>query len=148
LTNLAELLSSGMRRGEHPLRIRVDAEPLWMSTKAATSLSLAVNELLTNAAKHNKRNGKKGETSHDAIEINLQRQNEKVLVAVQDYGPGFPPEFDPVADAHIGLQLVLTLVEHDLRGAASFSNHFDQEEGKLPAGGRVEILFSEQSLPE
>ena len=59
-----------------------------MSTKAATSLSLAVNELLTNAAKHNKRNGRKGETSHDAIEVRLQRQNDTILVAVAGLRPG------------------------------------------------------------
>ena len=148
LTNLAELLSLGMRRGEHPLRIQMDVEPLWLSTKAATSLALAVNELLTNAAKHHEPIGREGAANHDAIEVRLLRQNGDVLVTVQDHGPGFAPDFDPVMDANLGLQLVLTLVGHDLHGAVSFANHFDPGNGERPAGGRVEITFSEQSLPE
>lgn len=125
LTNLARLLAPSMGRGDRPLPIRVTAESVWMPTKAATSLALAVNELLTNAAKHNTTSETDEESRHDAIEVSLWREEETVHVAVQDHGPGFPPQFDPVLDANIGLQLVHTLVQHDLRGAVTFTNRDD-----------------------
>jgi PAS domain S-box-containing protein len=148
LTNLAELLSVGMRSGNSSLPIRVDAEPIWMTTKAATSLALIVNELLTNSAKHNDRIGRENLATHEAIEVSLHRQGEDICVAVQDYGPGFPSDFDPTVDGHIGLQLVTTLVEHDLHGSITFANSSDQENGKKVCGGRVAITFSERSVPE
>ncbi|HLK59248.1 MAG TPA: GAF domain-containing protein [Chthonomonadaceae bacterium] len=145
LTNLAELLSKGMRVGKQALPIRVEVEPVWLSTKAATSLALIVNELLTNAAKHNELIGREG-LNNEAIIVRMWRQEETVHIAVEDSGPGFAPDFAPAEVAHIGLELVLTLVEHDLRGSVAFSNRFPPEDGTPAWGGRVEIAFAEQPL--
>jgi two-component sensor histidine kinase len=35
---------------------------------------------------------------------------------VKDNGPGLPAGFDPVRDANVGLQVVRTLAERDLKG--------------------------------
>lgn len=152
LTNLAELLAPGMRSKEQPLPVHVDVEPLWIPTKAATSLALAVNECCVNAAKHYHPIDR-GAQDTDAIEIKLRRRDDHIHLVIQDAGPGFPPGFDPEKDAHIGLQLVQVLVTHDLCGTVSFSNRTDSNRteathGNPSSGARVEIVFSEHNLPD
>ena len=131
LTNLVELLATGMKTAERSTPIHVETEEAWIPTKAATALALAVNELVSNAEKHSRRyreqrrNHREDGESHDAIEVRLTKHNQEVHVVVQDCGPGFPPDFNPARHANIGLELVQTLVRHDLHGSISFSNRAD-----------------------
>ena len=144
LVNLGRLLTSGMSIGQPQMRIDVDAEPLEMSTRTATSLALAVNEILTNAAKHQAPPLSTGDAEARGayvIAVSLRRIDDMVSVAVKDPGPGFQPGFDPDRDAGIGLRLIQTLAGHDLRGSARFSNIFDPAQPSRPAGAQVEILF-------
>lgn len=144
LTNLGRLLSASMSAGPQQMRIVVQAEPVEMSTKTATALALAVNELLTNAAKHQNAIREGGvAATHDAetIKVILQQSQDNLVVTVQDAGPGFPPDFDPVRHANIGLQLVQTLVGHDLHGTARFENLLSPDDPAAVLGGRVEIVF-------
>jgi PAS domain S-box-containing protein len=143
--NLSELLSSGMSSGQQQTQIAVNANPVEMTTKTATALALAINELLTNAAKHQKPSG---ETSLRAntILLTLRREDDRVLVEVQDSGTGFPPNFNVRRDANIGLQLVRTLIEHDLHGSIQFRNVTDAQGNIL--GGRVEIAFPASACDE
>ena len=41
---------------------------------------------------------------------------------VTDDGPGFPPDFDPVLSAHMGLELVERLSRWDLKGQIRYEN--------------------------
>ncbi|HZP81460.1 MAG TPA: PAS domain S-box protein [Chthonomonadaceae bacterium] len=144
LTNLGRLLSASMSAGPQQTRIGVQAEAIEMSTKTATALALAVNELLTNAAKHDNTVREGGlAASHDAdtIQVVLQRDGDNILVSVQDSGPGFPPDFDPARHASIGLQLVQTLVGFDLHGAVRFENVLAPGDSAAVLGGRAEIVF-------
>ena len=143
LTKLVELLSAGMKTAERPAPIRVQAEKVWIPTKAATALALTVNELVSNAEKHSRALNREDLNSHDAIEVRLTQQNGTVRVSVQDSGPGFLPNFNPNVHANIGLELVLTLVRHDLHGSITFSNRADLEENAGTRGGYVEIVFAE-----
>ena len=148
LTKLVELLSVGIRTAERLTPIRVQAEPLWIPTKAATALALAVNELISNAVKHNRNIDREDLQGHDAIELRLTKHMGEVRVLVQDSGPGFPANFNPKLHANIGLELVLTLVQHDLHGSVFFSNRADQAENASASGGRVEIIFPEHVVSE
>ncbi len=179
LTRLVDLLGASMRTLDRPDPIHVAAEQAWIPTKAATSLALAVNELVSNAAKHNPKTGRKsnqqsgGEnTTHSqAIEVRLEKRVGSIHVTVQDSGPGFPIGFDPRRDANIGLELVLTLVRHDLHGDVTFSNISSSDvssdadsnadngarndrpndtlnENARIQGGRVEIIFPENVVSE
>lgn len=144
LTNLGQLLSFSMSAGRQRLRIEVDAEPVEMVTNTATSLALVVNELVTNAAKH--QSSGKAADSNEAQEsgvicVNLRRIEENIVVTVQDAGPGFPVEFNPSLHAHVGLELVQTLVSHDLHGSIHFGNGTAPADPGENRGGRVEITF-------
>ena len=147
LTKLGFLLGAGLGTAEQNNRIEVLTEPALIPTKAATSLALAVNELVSNSLKHSRKTNRE-DAGHDAaITVKLWKQNEDIHVSVRDAGPGFAPDFDPKRHANIGLELVLTLVRHDLRGSIAFSNVAAPEGGGI-GGGRVEIVFSENVLSE
>jgi PAS domain S-box-containing protein len=145
LTNLAKLLSQGMRMDDRPLPIQVEAQSLEMPTKSATALALAVNELLTNAAKHNVAAETDGEVTE--IELSLTCDGANILVVVRDHGPGFASDFDPAHHAHIGLELVQTLVTHDLRGRILFGNAL-AEDGLGVEGARIEICVPLSGIAE
>ncbi|MCW3097417.1 MAG: Phytochrome, two-component sensor histidine kinase [Chthonomonadaceae bacterium] len=141
-SKLAGLLSSSMGTRARRLPIQVEAQSIEMATKSATSLALAVNELLTNAAKHSDIEEK------SAIHLWLNRDDRIVHVTVEDNGPGFARGFDPSQQAGIGLNLVLTLIQHELRGSVRFSNVMESETAGGQRGARVEISFPVSSLEE
>ena len=145
LTSLVELLSPGLKTMEHPVPILLQTEAVLIPTKAATALALAVNELISNAVKHNRILDREDARSYEAIEVNLTKQNGSIHVTARDNGQGFPSGFNPKQDANIGLELVYTLVEHDLHGAITFSNRGGKDEDSDEHGGNVEIVFGEDA---
>ncbi|HZT41963.1 MAG TPA: GAF domain-containing protein [Chthonomonadaceae bacterium] len=148
LSRLVTLLTTslGLLPSERP--IHLNAEPVWLPTKAATAMALIVNELVSNAIKHGQPPERKDNTRYGTIQICLTRQEPEVLLSVQDEGPGFPPDFDPIQHAHVGLELVLTLVTNDLQGTLVFSNVPGEGANRPVAGGRAEVIFPERPLSE
>ena len=146
LNNLGRLLSLGLRAGQKSTSIQVEAESVEMPTSLATSLALVVNELLTNAVKHQ---GKRSEglLIESSITVRMARRATDVVVFVSDNGPGFPPGFDPAMDANIGLQVVETLVAHDLSGRVVFGNTTEENGGQVK-GALVEVAFPLSRLVE
>jgi len=146
LGNLVDLLAgSGIAA-----RITLSADSVWLSTQAATSLALIVNELISNAHKH----GTLGDhsdtllsrnSSNDGISVRFWQHESSLVLEVDDSGPGFPMGFDVNQHANLGLALVQSLVENDLRGQLTFGLAPTSSGGSLPgktAGGRVRIEFS------
>ncbi len=146
LTRLVELLSLGMQAAHRSTILTLTTEEIWLPTKAATSVALAVQELVTNAEKHS-RTQRGSEAAAGKIEIALKTQNGAVHVLVKDNGPGFPPEFSPALHANIGLELVSILVGHDLQGTLFFTNDLS-EDGERVLGGKVEFMFSADVVSE
>jgi two-component sensor histidine kinase len=104
------------------LDIQIQGEALLLPSRAATSLTLVVNELLQNALEH----AFQGRTSGRVV-INLGRSPEEIIVLVQDDGIGLPQEHTP----GLGLEIAETLVQDDLRGRIKFN--------RLPQGTEVSI---------
>jgi two-component sensor histidine kinase len=86
---------------------------------------LIANELVANALKH----------GNDSVELSLAVQNDQVVLEVCDDGPGFPAEFNALANANTGLELVESLVVTDLLGEARFEN-------RIEGGARVRVVFA------
>lgn len=82
----------------------------------ATSLALVVAELAHNAIEH----GLKGRDT-GTVSVAMRRVPGELLLSVRDDGVGLPAGFDPVADANLGLEIVRTIVQDDLRGTLVFS---------------------------
>lgn len=152
LAKLVAMLEVTLGTSETPRPIRLEAASLSIPTRPAISLALVANELITNAAKHSVTKTSEDPTGQEAtLYVRLQVQREEAHLSVQDNGPGFPPNFDPIRDAHIGLELVQTLVANDLKGSISFRNRAGSSDpaGGLEArGASVEITFSPDRLTD
>ncbi len=99
------------------LDVRIEGDDASLPSQQATSLALVVNELLQNAMEHAFPGRSRGQV---AIFLTLGR--EALRVEVRDDGVGLPDGFSPGRSADLGLQIVHTLVQDDLKGRISFTN--------------------------
>ncbi len=105
-------------------QIRLVAAEVSLPLRQATTLTILMNELISNAIKHGKGN----------ILVRFVAEESSLLLQVTDEGPGFPENFDPKRAANTGLDLIESLSRHDLGGHAEYANR--------PEGGaRVSIHF-------
>jgi two-component sensor histidine kinase len=105
-------------------RIAWDAGDINLPLGQSTSLTMLVNELVSNAMKH----------GHGEISLRLTGDEKSAVLEVMDHGPGFPQGFDPRTAANTGLELIESLARWDLQGSTEYGN--------LPEGGaRVTVRF-------
>jgi two-component sensor histidine kinase len=83
---------------------------------------MVITELVQNAVEHGY-----GATDRGRVEVRAQRRGEALDVVVADDGAGLPPDFALAGSPRLGLQIVRTLVEGELRGTLSL--------GPGPEGG-------------
>lgn len=106
----AQVRDEAEARGR-PVDIFVEGVPFALPAQQATSCALAMNELLENAVEHGFANGNGG-----SIRILLGRSDMSTTIEIRDDGIGLPEAFDPDSCATLGLRIVHTLVEDDLKG--------------------------------
>ncbi len=94
------------------ITLTVLGEPVQLPSRAATALTLVVNELVQNALEH----AFAGKSS-GYIEISLGRSAEELIVLVRDDGIGLPVEHK----SGLGLEIAETLVKEDLNGRLKFN---------------------------
>jgi len=121
LERITQMTVESMTSPEQEITITVYGEPLLLSSQAATSLTLAVNELVQNALEHAFKGRRKGE-----VAVSLGHSPDEVVVIVKDDGIGLPAEYA----SHLGLEIVETLVKDDLNGRLKFNR---------PASGGTEV---------
>lgn len=112
-----------------PRTITLDADEVELSLKQVSSLSLLVNELVSNAIKH----------GDGAIHVSLKQEETQIQLDVYNEGPGFPPCFDATRSASIGLSLIESIGTWDLAGMLTFEN--------TPSGARVGLSFPSSEAP-
>ena len=105
-------------------KMQFDIAQVMLSTNQCASLALLVSELVSNAINHGGAN----------ISVALRHENNTARMSITDDGRGFPPGFDASRAAHTGLDLVMSLARHDLRGSVEFSNG-------TTGGAQVEVTF-------
>ncbi|KGA18489.1 hypothetical protein GM50_8545 [freshwater metagenome] len=76
----------------------------------ATPLSLVVTELIHNALEHGLEHG------GSSLEIALERGATQASISIIDDGVGLPEGFDLATSSNLGLQIVRTLTENELKG--------------------------------
>lgn len=81
-----------------------------LEPRLATPLALVVTELIHNALEHGL--AAKGDT----LRITVDRSSDQCSIGVFDNGVGLPADFDLSLSASLGLQIVRTLTENELRG--------------------------------
>ena len=102
----------------------------------ATALSLVLTELVQNAVEHAYAGGTQGR-----IEVRAAQRDGTLQVEVLDDGAGLPPGFDLGASPRLGLRIVRTLVDGELRGSLSL------EPGPTGTGTRAALEVPLPAVP-
>ena len=115
LTSLiSHALELSPRMGE--LTIVRDGELGSLESRLATPLSLVVTELMHNALEHGL--AREGST----LSIKLARYSNECVITIIDDGVGLPEDFDLATSANLGLQIVRTLTENELKGVLKLTS--------------------------
>ena len=108
-----------------------------LSSEVATALAMVVTELLQNAVEHGYAHDEGDGDPRDLPEqgrvtLSARRAGGRLVIGVEDDGRGLPGEFDLEKSTNLGLSIVRTLVESELRGTITASD-------VQPRGARLEV---------
>jgi two-component sensor histidine kinase len=103
---------SGILDSETRIHLHLKGPNVYLPTQQATVSALVINELLQNALEHGY-----VATSAGTITLSLKDEGENVTIIVDDDGAGLPEDFDLVQTPSLGLQIVRTLAQDDLKGS-------------------------------
>ena len=96
-----------------------------LESRIATPLSLVVTELMHNALEHGLYE------SGTRLSIELQRYSNEGLITISDDGIGLPDGFDLSTSSNLGLQIVRTLIENELKGELKLESTQQGTQAKL-----------------
>jgi two-component sensor histidine kinase len=96
---------------ESAVHVTRRGSPGLLPADVATGLAMVLTELAQNAVEHGFPDGGEGR-----VEVAFRRDDGALEVAVTDDGRGLPADLDLTTSARLGLQIVRTLVEGELRG--------------------------------
>jgi len=91
-----------------------------LDSQVATPLALVITELIHNSLEHGL------EKSGDQLRIEVDLQDNKYEIKVIDNGVGLPAGFDWETSSNLGLQIVRTLTENELKGSIVLSRVNDE----------------------
>lgn len=114
LTRVGRAVAQNMRRPDQAIEVAVEGDEVALPSQAATSLALAVNELIQNALEHAFVGRSQGR-----VIVSLRRACGELTVEVQDDGVGLIDR----SSHQLGLEIVETLVCEDLRGEWSLAGN-------------------------
>jgi two-component sensor histidine kinase len=97
--------------------LELEGPPIYLPARQATACALVINELLQNALEHG---FKERNVGH--VRLTLQDEGDTVIVRVRDDGSGLPDDFSIENADSLGLQIVQTLVQEDLKGTIEMRN--------------------------
>jgi PAS domain S-box-containing protein len=102
----------------HKISCKIDFPELFLPVDYALPCALVLNEILSNAYKHAFNGRKQG-----AIKISALQENGHIHITVSDDGTGIPGNVDIQNSNSLGLKLIKTLVQHQLKGSVTIKNH-------------------------
>jgi two-component sensor histidine kinase len=111
LANRVAAIAVRALAGERPVAIRVHGEAWMLPTKAATSLALVLNELISNSIEHGLRDQPDGR-----IDVIFDTVGGNGEMRVVDNGVGLPPGFSLDTGQNLGLRIARALIADDLKG--------------------------------
>ena len=102
--------------GENPgITVGVEGGTGLVPAQVATSLALVIAELVHNAIEHGFAARAQGD-----VRVTMRRLPGEIVVTVRDDGVGLPQGFAIDSSANLGLAIVRTIVQDDLRGTLTF----------------------------
>jgi len=113
---VVDLVRRGMIGDSSGISVTVDGQTGAVDAHTATSLALALAELVHNALEHGLADRDSGH-----VKVAMRRVAGELVLTVRDDGIGLPADFEADTSAHLGLAIVRTVVNDDLRGTLAFS---------------------------
>ncbi len=110
----------------------LEGHNLYLPARQATACALVINELVQNAVEHGYE-----ERNVGTISVELRDEGEQVCIVISDDGEGLPSDFDLERTNSMGLKIVRTLVQEDLRGTIDIESD---------GGVRATVRFSKMIL--
>jgi len=105
---LVNNMRSGLMGNDSPVRVHLHLTPVTLPSGTATSLAVVLSELLQNTLDH---------ANATAVTVRLVTGVDELQLSVLDNGTGFPPRFELREATGLGLTIVRTIVESELRGS-------------------------------
>lgn len=125
LTSLLREIEASQSDG-HSFRFELEAEPLSLELNRAIPCGLVINELVSNAMKHNR-----GQPEPVEIKVEIRKEAGSAVVEISNSGVALPANFDLHGQKGLGLTLVESLaaqlggrVEANGQGRTSFTLTF------------------------
>ncbi len=113
---VVDMVRQSVTGPEDAVEVSVEGTTGEVPASVATSLALVTAELVHNAIEH----GLAGRGGH--VTVAMRRLPDEVRLVVRDDGAGLPAGFDLESSANLGLAIVKTVVEDDLRGSLRFGS--------------------------
>lgn len=98
-------------QSDQHIHLSVEGPAIYLPSQQATACALVANELILNALEHGFKDQGVG-----VVQLRLADKGDQVQLEVSDNGEGLPEGFDLTQADSLGLSIVRTLVEGDLRG--------------------------------
>jgi PAS domain S-box-containing protein len=101
----------------HEIDCKINPHEIFLPVDQAIPCALVINEILSNTYKHAFKGRNQG-----IIEISAFRENDQICIIVQDDGVGLPDNFEIASSKSLGLKLIRTLLQYQLKGKLSFKS--------------------------
>jgi two-component sensor histidine kinase/ABC-type branched-subunit amino acid transport system ATPase component len=99
------------------IKIHLELEDIFIPYNKATSIALIINELLTNCVKHAFDDKESG-----LIIVRCNKNEEFVLLSVEDNGTGMPIDFDANKRDSSGVSIVSSIIGFEFKGNIEFES--------------------------
>ena len=107
------------------IELKKDGEFGIFDNQKATPLALIITELIHNALEHGL------EKSGSKLTIAIEKSAKQTIIKVIDDGVGLPEGFNIDSSSNLGLQIVKTLTENELKGSINISSGSGETEAIL-----------------
>ena len=98
------------------LKVTRTGEISSLDPRIATPLALVITELIHNALEHGLA------TQGSGLQIAIERSSKNCVIEISDDGVGLPSDFNFGTSSNLGLQIVRTLTENELKGSIELSS--------------------------
>ena len=112
VTALSTIFSEGKE-----IICNITPEDVFLTVDQALPCALVINEILSNAYKYAFK-GRKSRT----IDLSIVQENNRLRITIWDNGVGLPDNFDIGQSKSLGITLIKTIVQHQLKGSIRFGS--------------------------
>ena len=119
------IVHNAIELSTHPIKISKVGTFGTFESVTATPLALVVTELIHNALEHGLEN------EGDSLRVEIEHENGRCHISVIDNGVGLPAGFSWDQSSNLGLQIVKTLTENELKGTINLTRENNETRAKL-----------------